>query len=323
MWQGVAFELGVHFDQSKTSFLGVVIFDRSPGVVVMALITFDAKSKTVIVVRSMTTGTGRGQLGFIVAAAMAVGAINVGVLAYQGEMRFAFMIIGGGMPFGRRMALGAIIATRSLMHIIGGVAAHAAARRLLVMTADVTGIAAQRLVRSRQSVVGLAVVKLATRPAVGSMTGVAILPELPDMQVVAMMAAVTAGRRLAPQLTVLVAAIAGQRPVPAFQGKSSRLMVKRLHLEAHDVGLTPQVFAVAGIALAALGIGHQAMQAAVAADVGGDFLVTGQAQRGLSIAIAAIVAIGAFLLVLGMLGTQLAGIEQGFERRRGRGSHQL
>ena len=90
-------------------------------------------------------------------------------------------------------------------------------------------------------------------------------------------------------------------------------------VEADDVGVATQVLAMAGAALTGAGVGHQRMVAAMLAQVGGDVLVTDEAQLVLTPAVTSIVAGTALVLGLGVLGTHLAWLEQRLDRGGTRG----
>jgi hypothetical protein len=89
-------------------------------------------------------------------------------------------------------------------------------------------------------------------------------------------------------------------------------MVELLAAELDDVGFPAQVLRMTGSALHGRRTFELPVQPAPGAHVGGDVLVTGEAQLGLTRTIAAVMAVRARLLIFGVRGTQLARHEERF-----------
>lgn len=167
------------------------------------------------------------------------------------------------------------------MHIIGGMTSRTAAGRWLVATAKVAGVAGHRHVGSRQRKACLFMVEEGATPIRNAMALAAGLAELSVVRIIGLVAAGAIGWRCAPGTAGLVAGLTGQCGVRAFERQLGEPMVKLRRLEPHDVRRATLVFGVTGPAFAQRRILHAAVIAMVLTLVRGDFLVTGQAQRGL------------------------------------------
>src|SRR3984893_11905075 len=182
--------------------------------------------------------------------------------------------------------------------------------RLLISAADVAAIARQGHVSSRQLEVRLVMIELAAGPTAGAVALAARLRELAAVRVIRLMAADAVRRSLAPRFAFLVATLAVEGSVRALECEVGELMIELRAAELDDVGLAALVFRVASTALADAGVGHAAVVALMLLHVGGDILVTVQAQRSLCSNVGSVVAVRAGLFLLHMRLRHLAGHEQ-------------
>ncbi len=115
-----------------------------------------------------------------------------------------------------------------------------------------------------------------------------------------------------------VAGLAGQRAVRSIEMKIGGVMVERRRGQLDDVGVPAEMFAMASLALATRDVRQAAMEAALAGDVGGDVLVTDEAQRGLTRAVATVVATRTALFEFGVRLADFSRHEQFLEAGRAR-----
>lgn len=160
----VAVESRMHTLERKAGQLRVIVGNRPPRLIGVAALAVLTEAACVRIIGTMTTtATGR-QLSLVIAAAMAVSAVERSVVAEQRKPRLTRMIEACGMPLACRMTLSAFRAASTLMCVVGRVAAHAALRCGRIVPADMTGIAAQLLMGAREREARLAVVEAATEP---------------------------------------------------------------------------------------------------------------------------------------------------------------
>src|SRR5690242_17695167 len=120
------------------------------------------------------------------------------------------------------------------------------------------------------------------------------------------------GRRLAEGLAARMAGITRSRQVRAAQREVGQLVIELLAAELDNVGIAPVVLGMTGAALRGCDGAKTTVKPTTVTHVARDFLVAIEAQLRLAVAIAAVMARGALLLVLGVLAAELAGHEQGF-----------
>jgi hypothetical protein len=100
--------------------------------------------------------------------------------------------------------------------------------------------------------------------------------------------------------------------VRAAQRKVGGFVIEGVAAELHDVGAPTLVLNVTGAALRRFDSLQPAMESLPGSHIGGDFLVAVEAQLPLTCAVAAVVAVGAMLLVLLVSRGQLARHEKFF-----------
>lgn len=144
----VTFQFGVRTEQLEFALGGVVEVDRMPLVVAMALAAVAAKAPGMRIVGPVAADTRGCKLGLVVGVAVTVGAVESCVPPEERKLGLPGVIETGAMPVLGGVALGAVRAARSLVYVVGRMAADATLRRVLVLATDVTGVAAQRLVRA-------------------------------------------------------------------------------------------------------------------------------------------------------------------------------
>ena len=138
------------------------------------------------------------------------------------------------------------------------------------------------------------------------------LAELTVVHILSLVAGGARGRCRPPGVPRGVAGLAGQAAVSAAQRHIGQLMVKCARIQSYDVRRPTLVFRVTGPAFAGRRVLHPTVIATVVTLVGGNFLVTGEAQGGLRPDIRPVMAIGAGFLQFRVCAADLAGHQQGF-----------
>lgn len=134
------------------------------------------------------------------------------------------------------------------------------------------------------------------------------------MDIVLLVAIDAVERCLSPRLTALVAPVARQSTVRAFEREVRQAMIELSGTQLHDVGLAALVFSVARTALPNPRVRHAAMIAAMFLQVFLDLLVTIQTQCRLWPDVGAVVTVGTSLLLLDMGTRHRARHQQCFDR---------
>src|SRR5450432_2890905 len=134
----------------------------------MAVFALRAEARRVHVIGLVTAVAVLRNLVFVIAAAVAGDAVDLVMHAEQFVFRLLEVIELGGLPFLRHMALGAILAARSAVLVVGGVASITCLGRLLIASADVAGIAGHGRVSARELEVRLVVIEFPSGPAQGT-----------------------------------------------------------------------------------------------------------------------------------------------------------
>src|ERR1700722_12799279 len=311
---GVAVDLGVRAHQRELGFRGMIIGHRPPAVIIVAVLALGAESRCVRVVGLVAAVAILWNLVLVIAAAVAGQAVDLCMRTEELVPGLLEMIVLRRLPILRHVALCAIFAARSPVLIVGRMASRAGSRRRLVAPGDVTGIAAQRRMGSRQSEFGFVMIEPPTGPGHGAVTLCAGLCELPAVDIVRFVAADAGGRRLAPGLARLVAALASEGRVRALQCEVGEAMIELCTAELHDVGVAALVFGMAGAALARARVGHAPVIAAMIAHIGRRLLVAVETQRRLGAYVGAVMAAGAILFLLDVRLRHLARHEQRLHR---------
>ena len=306
----VAVDLGVHAEQGKFGFRGMIISYRLPVLIVVAIVALGAEAPGVRVVGFVAAVAVLGNLILVISAPMAGKTADFVVYAQKLIARFLEVVVLRRLPLLGHVALCAIIAARPTVFIVGCVTTYASLRSRLIAAADMTGIASHHRVRPGQLEVRLVMIELAAGPSQGAVTLAARLRELLVVDVVILVAADAGHRRLAPRLILLVAALALERGMRSLEREVGEAMVELRAAQLHDVGVAAPMFRMARLAFADTGVGHAAVVALVLPYVLGDVFVTIEAQRGLSADVRAVMAIAAAFFLFDVRLGHLAGHQQ-------------
>lgn len=239
---GVAIDLGVSAGQRILVALRVIVIRQPPTLIVMTVAAFRSKTGGMGIVSLVAAVAILGNLVVVVAAAMTGDAIGAVVHSEKFVAGFLEMIILRGFPLFGHMAFRAILAARSAVLIVGRMATDAALRGRLVVAADVTSVAGDVVVGSRQLELRLVVIELTAAPGRGVMALTAGLRQLRRVNVIRLVAAVAGRDDLAPLLGLLVATVAIQGRVRALQREVGEMMIELRTAELHDVGGATLVF---------------------------------------------------------------------------------
>jgi hypothetical protein len=243
---------------------------------------------------------------------VAILALEVCVFAVEGEPGLPGMIELRGFPTGGCMAAEALGPALATVNVIGCVAGHAGGRRALVSIAEVTLRAVDALVFVMQRKRRLVVIEFDLLPGPGVVAGGAIAAQLAFVRLLRRVAADTIAGGFPEFPAGWMATVAGGVRVRAAQRKIGGFVIEGVAAELHDVGAPTLVLDVTGAALRGFDSLQSAMKSLPRSHIGGDFLVAVEAQLPLAPAVAAVVAVGAVLLVLPVSRGQLAGHEKLF-----------
>lgn len=161
----MAAELGVHADEREPGLDGVIVVDRLPLFIAVAGLALHAQAHRVRIVRLVAAVTLPGQFVLEVAAAVAGGTVKLRVAAQQREVGLLLVVEPGHLPVAGRVALATVLAARTTVRVVGGMAADAASRLILVVSTEVAGVAGGPLVRASQREPRLAMIVARRRPA--------------------------------------------------------------------------------------------------------------------------------------------------------------
>ena len=320
----VTVDLGVRPDERKVRLFRVVVGHRLPFLVIVAVVALLAKTRRVRVISLVAAVAVLRDLFLVITTAVAGDTVNVRVHAEQRVTGLLQVVILCCLPLLGDMALTAVAAARAPMLIIGGVTADAGLRSLLVMAANMAGIASHSPVRARELEVRLVVIEFSAGPTRRTMALAARLAELPTMRVVALVAIDAVARSFTPGHAGLVATVAGERGMRALEREVGQAMIELSAAQMHDIGAAALVFGVACAAFTDTRIGHAAVIAVMLPQVARDLFMTIEAQRRLRSRVGAIVTVRAGLFLLDMGSRHLAWHQQCFHRGRmgTRRSHQ-
>src|SRR5271166_441227 len=310
---GIAIGLGVCAHQRKFGLNRMIIRRRMPFLAVMAGLAFGAEARRMRVVRRVAAVAVLGNLFLVISAAMARETVDVRMHAEQRVMRFLEVIEFRCLPFLDRVAFAAVRTARAAVLIVGRMTSDARFRRLLVVAFDVAGIAGDRLMRARELEIRLVVLELAARPSLRAVALAAGFRQLAAVNVIGLVAADAGRRRLAPGLARLVAGVAGERKMRAFEFEIGQAMIELCAVELHDIRIAALVFRVAGAAFADARVRHAAVIALVFVDVGRGLFVAIEAERSLRARVRAVVTIAATLFLFDMGARDLARHQQGLD----------
>ncbi len=297
-------------EQGELMTLQVIVVRHAPGVIAMALIAPGSEAAGMRIRRVVATTAVLWDPVLVVTASMATKAIDLRMGTEQRVTRLLQMVETRSLPLGRIVAVATGITARAAMHVVRGMASMAGFWRGRITPSHVAGIAGQLLVRSIQHEAGACVVEACVAPTLDGVTLAARLPELLLVYVVVPMALAACGRNLLPGLGGKVAATAGLRRMRTLQWKFGQGMIELGSVQLDDIGVTTFVLAMAGPTFAVTGIGHASVIPVTRPNIEVDVLMAVQAQRRLSSHVAAVVAVGAVLLLPDMGCRQFPGHQQ-------------
>src|SRR5579859_5625809 len=213
-------------DERKMVARRVVVLDRTPALIVVAVLALGPEPGGMRVVRTMAAVAVFRDLVPVIAAAMAAKTIDRGVRTEKVVARFLEVIELRRLPFLGAVAFAAVWTASAAMLVVGRVAVDAGPRRVLVAAADVARIAREGRMRPGQFEVRAVVIEAPAGPGRGAVALPARLRELTLVYVIALVAAGADGDDLAPGLVRLVARAAFERRVGALERKIRQMMIE-------------------------------------------------------------------------------------------------
>jgi len=322
----VAVELRMPTHQLEMSVPGMVEAGRLPGIGSVALVAGVTEAASVSVCRTMAAGTVPGQWILEIGRRVTGLAVQVGVPADQWEARFLRMIEARRLPARGTVTACAVGPATAAMDVVGRMTGRALRRCSLVTIARMACRAGRQRVLVAQREAGPAVIESCASPA-GRLVAIAAVRAKPALVWLGRTGAVHAARLRFPAfLAAYVAGVAVNRCMSALQFEVGARVIECGPRELHDIGVPPEVFRVAGLALRLVDLRQATVETAPGSDIGTHVLVAVHAQRALARAVRTVMALRAVLLELGVRGTDLPRHQQGLERgglcvRAADGSH--
>ena len=309
---GITVDLGVCSDEREARLFRVIVGHRLPFLVIVAVVALLTETPGVRIIGLVAAVAVLRDLVLVIATAVAGDAVNVRVYAEQRVTGLLQVVILRCLPLLGDVALTAVAAARATMLIIGGVAADAGLRCLLVMAAHVAGVTSHSPVRARQLEVRPVMIEFPTCPTRRAMALAARLAELPMVRVVALVAIDAVARSFAPGNAGFVTPVACERGMRPFQREVGQVVIELPAAQMHDIGVAALVFGVTCAAFADTRIGHASVIAVMLPQVARDLFVAIETQRRLGSCVGAIVTVRAGLFLLDMGGCHLAWHQQCF-----------
>lgn len=285
---------------------------RFPCRTAMALATILTEARGMCILTCMATNTVLGDFLLQIAAAMAVLTVHMSVCALQGKTSFPGMVKLLCLPAGGRVTVVALGSTAAAMNIIRCVTRNTSARSVFVVLAQMATGARHIDMPIMQRKGGRIVIELDRSPVTRVVTSSAVATEPSRVWLLVLMAVDTGRGGLAIGLAGPVTAGAVQERVRPLQRKLRQAVIELPRIQFDDIAVAAQVFRMTGTTLRGADAGQLAVQMRLRVDVGGDLLVTIEAQPCLSGAVAAVMALRALLLVLLVRVGELTGHQQRF-----------
>lgn len=277
----------------------MIEYSRQPLLVAVARIALAAEATCMRVFGTMTALTIARQRVLQAAASMTIRAVDACVDTQQGEAGLLRVIELRSLPARGRMTVGALRAALVAMHVVGRMTGNALLRRVLVSIAEVAGEARDVFVLVSQRECGLVVVEADASPSRAVVTACTVASKPALVRFLSAMTGVAIGWRVAEALAFRMTAVAANGGMRALQREVSATVIELLATELDDVSIPSEVFGVAGVTLQRSGrTGEAAMQSALRAHIGGNFLVARQTELRLPTAIGAVVTVRTALFVL-------------------------
>ena len=139
------------------------------------------------------------------------------------------------------------------------------------------------------------------------------LAETFHVRIILVVAVIASRRCIAMFLVLLMAAGACQTKMRAYQWKVRLTVIKGIRIEMDDVGVTPYMVGMAGLARQLFDIFNSAMESLLFLDISRDLLVTIEAKMFLGVLAERFMAFFALSLIFGVGFDYLARHDQGFK----------
>jgi len=291
-------DLGVAAGKGKRGIAVVIEGDGLPVARGVAGATARPVAPLMLVVLGMAGVAGRWRWLVPERAGMTGLASCRGMTSVQSEPGIAAVIEDQAAPGGGDVATLAAFAVASAMGIIGGVASVAGFGRVREAIVGVAAFAENTGVGTAQREAGAVMIEAGPRPGRWVVAVSAAWPQAALVAVILAMAFDTGGRCIAKFSLGRVAGTAGGLLVCAQQGKVGIAVVERLALQGSDLCRATLVIGVTGPALGRARRVMTAVKTLPLADIGGDVLVTGEAEAGLCLLVERGMATATILLQL-------------------------
>ncbi len=294
--------------------VGVVIEeDRRPRLGRMAGLAAGPEVTVVIIVFQVTGNAGDVQFVSERVLAMAVATALLGVFSVECEVRVARMIEFRVVPAGRRVAIAAPLSAATVVGIVFSVAIEAPGWRGLEGLVFVTARAFGLGVLADQRETGGFMVEFGVGPGDSRMAVGALRTHGVAVHVIGFVAGKAVRRRIAMLTACLVALDTLGFSVSSEQWKIREIVIERVFVEMHDIGIPSFMVGMAGRAGGIPGLPGQTMKSRTCAYVGGDLLMTVETQGALFRALELRMAGTAFFFVFGVTFNDLPGHDQRFD----------
>jgi hypothetical protein len=253
----------------------------------VAILTFSTEAPVVIILGGMTNRTGRIKVLRRPRrlAQVAIIAGHLGVFPDEGEIGVLVVIKTPLLPFLCSVTIATSVPHLPPVGVLGGVAILALAQSFFVTISGVAKTAIRGEMGPEERKICFVVIEPGAIPTRGLMAVRAVLPQLPIVAIVVEVAVDAQARSLAIRLAAGVARGASHRGVSSLQGEVRHVMIEGLGSEAHDVGASTPMLGMAGSTVGIVAWVLSAVETLLGFDVGGDLLVTVEAEPDLRTAI--------------------------------------
>lgn len=201
---GVAIEFCVCAQQFPLGLHEMIVLETTPAVVAVAARAILAEASCMRVVGAVATNALVRNFVLELAGLVATATLERVVPPQQRKAGLFRVVELARLPVGLRMTLGAVIATRATVHVVGRMAGDTASRRAVVLLAKVARIAAHFAMGALQCKVGLVVIEAGAAPGSRVVASATLFTELASMQVFVLVTGAASRRRIAQLLGGLV-----------------------------------------------------------------------------------------------------------------------
>ena len=291
--------------------VGVVIEeDRRPRLGCMAGLAGGPEVTVMVVVFEVTGDAGDVQVIGERVLAMTVATALLGVFSIERKVRIARMIEFRVVPAGRRVAIAALLSAATVVGVVFGVAIEARGRRGLEGLVFVATGAFRLCVFADQRETGSFMVEFDVGPGDGRMAVGALRTHGVAMHVVGLVAGKAVRGRIAMLAACLVAFDTLGFSVFSEQWKIREIVIERVFVEMHDIGMPSFMIGMAGSAGRIAGLRRQTMKSRLRGYVSGDVFMTVETQCALFRTFELRVTGSALFFVFGMTLDDPAGHDQ-------------